>query len=69
MRSSAQSLHWIFYSIIREDLGMKKKVRNLRNLYSLREAKNSGMEDGKSNYPGEKSNPDGMAFELKSVFK
>jgi hypothetical protein len=67
MRSSAQSLHWIFYSIIREDLGMKRKVRNLRNLYSTPEVKNT-MEDGKSNYPDEKSNPDGMGFELRSVF-
>ncbi|RXW11547.1 hypothetical protein EST38_g14308 [Candolleomyces aberdarensis] len=66
MRSSAQSLHWIFYSIIREDLGMKKKVRNLQNLYSTNEIKNT-MEDGTTNYPDEKSNPDGMAFELRDI--
>ena len=49
-----------------KDAEMNKQLASIRDFYTSSEVMNV-MEDGKKDYPHEKCDPDGMAFELKWV--
>ncbi|KAJ2925376.1 hypothetical protein H1R20_g11685, partial [Candolleomyces eurysporus] len=66
LRSSTTSIQYCLETIMGKDAEMSKKLASIHDFYMTSEVKNV-MEDGKKDYPHEKSDPDGMAFELRDI--
>ena len=64
LRSSTTSIQYCLETIMGKDAEMSKKLASIHDFYMTSEVKNL-MEDGKKDYPHEKSDPDGMSFELR----
>ncbi|RXW11362.1 hypothetical protein EST38_g14494, partial [Candolleomyces aberdarensis] len=66
LRSSTTSIQYCLETIMGKDAEMSKKLASIHDFYMTSEVKNV-MEDGKKDYPHEKSDPEGMAFELRDI--